>query len=222
MVSYRPDLASALRAFDRRERGMVVGWALDNVSFSLGFEFRSHIAKVLPTQCVPVSADAFAAMDYEFRWLYGALAWSCLGQTEGDLEPKEPAKAAHGLPRLEWLNEDVDLLLAYAKGAKTELVMIEAKGFTAWKAEQVARKVNRHEELFGRGGDRFPGVCPHLLFAGPVAPKLVDANWAPWMLRDEKPAFIALPQPTGAKYAISRGKAASGKWRIKPSKWPGP
>lgn len=213
----RPDLPTALKAFDRRERGLVVGWALDNVAFSPGFEFRTQLERALPPACGPVSADAFVAMDYELRWLYGALAWSSLGKTTGQLVPDPDAD----LPELNWLNEDADLLVAYSKGEITHLVLIEAKGYTSWNREQIDRKVTRHRDLFLASGNRFPGVCPHLVFAGPKAPTKGDVEWADWMLRNGEPAFVPLPQPTGSKYRMTLGKKDSGQWSIKPSRWPG-
>ena len=216
-----PDLPTALRAFDRRERGLVVAWALDRIGFSLGYEFRSQLASALPSSCSPVSADAFAAMDYEMRWLHGALA-AIVGQEAGPVAPIEQNGVDDSsLPPLEWTNEDVDLLVAYSKGVTTQLLMIEAKGYTKWNAQQTVHKKDRLTALFGEEGNRIPRVCPHLVFVGPVPPQKGTSEWPEWMLRDGQPVFIPLPQPTGQKYRLARKHAADGTWKIEPARWPG-
>lgn len=214
------DLPGALRAFDRRERGLVVAWALDRIGFSIGFEFRTQLAQSLPASCSPVSADAFAAMDYEMRWLHGALA-ATIGVTEGYVA--QAATEEHGslLPPLPWTNEDVDLLVAYSKEAGVQLLMIEAKGYTSWDPNQISHKKERLRALFGEDGRRFPGVCPHLVFVGPVPPRKGGEPWPEWMLTDNEPVFIPLPQPTGQKYRLARKGASEDMWRTEPVKWPG-
>lgn len=214
------DLPGALRAFDRRERGLVVAWALDRIGFSIGYEFRSQLADALPDSCSPVSADAFAAMDYEMRWLHGALA-ATIGETEGFVAQATPEEHESLLPPLPWTNEDVDLLVAYSKEAGVQLLMIEAKGYMPWDTNQIAHKKERLMALFGEDGRRFRGVCPHLVFVGPVPPSKGSTPWPEWMLKDNQPVFIPLPQPTGQKYRLARKSASEGKWRTEPVKWPG-
>jgi hypothetical protein len=223
------DLPGALRAFDRRERGLVVAWALDRIGFSIGYEFRTQLGDALPDSCSPVSADAFAAMDYEMRWLHGALAAS-IGQTEGSVAQTvadgyvaqtTANKQESMLPPLPWTNEDVDLLVAYSKESGVELLMIEAKGYTSWDANQIAHKKERLRAMFGEDGRRFPEVCPHLVFVGPVPPSKGSTAWPQWMLADNEPVFIPLPQPTGQKYRVARKSASEDKWRTESVKWPG-
>lgn len=214
------DLPGALRAFDRRERGLVVAWALDRIGFSIGYEFRTQLAVALPPSCSPVSADAFAAMDYEMRWLHGALA-ATIGITEGQVMKGAAEERKSELPPLPWTNEDVDLLVAYSKGAKVQLLMIEAKGYTSWHANQIAHKKERLRALFGDDGRRFHGVCPHLIFVGPVPPGKGSTPWPEWMLKDNKPVFIPLPQPTGQKYRLARKSSSEDTWTTELVKWPG-
>ena len=75
------DLADALRALNRRERFLVIGWALDRLTFQLGWEFKSRLQRVLMDGRfeLEVPADAFIAMDYPMLWVEAALDWSMGG-----------------------------------------------------------------------------------------------------------------------------------------------
>jgi hypothetical protein len=64
------ELLENLKAFNRRERFFVVGWALDNPHFTVGDEFRAHLARDTGIQ---IPADAFCAMDFPLDWIKGCL-----------------------------------------------------------------------------------------------------------------------------------------------------
>jgi hypothetical protein len=158
-------------------------------------------------------------MDYEMRWLHGALA-TLVDEFEGAIEGDGSPAHEGSLPPLQWTNEDLDLLVAYSRGPRVELLLIEAKGYTKWDPKQVAHKVERLRSLFGEDGRRFPGVCPHLIFVGPVPPKANDP-WPSWALAEGKPVFMKLPQPTGDKYRLARTSASEFRWETETVRWPG-
>ena len=47
--------------------------------------------------------------------------------------------------------EDIDLLIAFEKQAKTHLVLVEAKGGTAWGNDQLRSKASRLQHIFAKG-----------------------------------------------------------------------
>src|SRR6266540_3355550 len=95
-----PTLLENLKAFNRKERFFVVGWALDNPDFSLGNGFREQVKR--DTGLV-VPAHAFCAMDYHLDWLLGCLLVTKGEQPTYSMLDTGPNKT----------NDDVDLLIAY-------------------------------------------------------------------------------------------------------------
>lgn len=218
-------LLDALSAFNRRERHILVGWVLDRLSFQLGHEFRDELRRVIG---VPVPADAFAAMDYNLNWLCSALMSS-----EGQIDVGRPPHQFDPDDGIDFGdNSDTDLVVAFAHGTKTHIVLLEAKGFTKWDPAQIKRKAERLRLIFGDSGARFSNVTPYWVF---VSPKPISelAQWpkslVSWMLDGEgKPRHLPLPQPSSHKYALLRcdqlGQPAenAGYWTIRPDPWPGP
>jgi len=101
-----PSLLDALGAFNRRERFILVGWALDRLTFPLGHEFRQELSKLVGMH-PPLPADAYVAMDYNLNWLCAALMWSA-----GLVDDKEsrPDDATDGMYLGD--NSDSDLVVA--------------------------------------------------------------------------------------------------------------
>jgi hypothetical protein len=79
-----PSLLNAPGAFNRRERFILVRWALDRLTFPLGHEFRDELSRLIGMHS-PLPADAYVAMDYNLNWLCAALMWS-----KGLVDYKEP------------------------------------------------------------------------------------------------------------------------------------
>jgi len=211
-------LLDAIQSFNRRERHILVGWVLDRHTFPLGHEFRDALSAVLRSVSVP--ADAYVAMDYTLNWLTAALMWS-----SGEMVQDKPSElvGAHGIDLGD--NSDVDLIVAFARGVKTHVVLLEAKGFTKWNRKQLEHKCDRLKRLFGEDGDHFDEVQPHWVFVSPGKPP--EANWAKWMLEPttKEPYFLPLPQPGSHKFAITRcdetgKKKDAGYWRISRDPWP--
>lgn len=227
-------LLDALMSFNRRERHILVGWVLDRLTFPLGHEFRDALSKNL---AIDVPADAYVAMDYNLNWLCGALMLSA-GRIEGSVHPYG---FEDGIDLGD--NSDSDLLVAFARGSETHVILLEAKGYTGWDTKQLKRKSARLRTIFCKSGNKFSGVRPYWVFVSPKAPTMEVATWmvdaagadpqpAPepteWMLdRKGQPRYLPLPQPASHKLAIARcdefgKKSGSGKhWKIGPSAWPG-
>jgi hypothetical protein len=214
-----PSLLDALRGFNRRERQILIGWVLDRLSFPLGHEFRDALTGVLG---VSVPADAYVAMDYNLNWLCAALIWSDgrVGQKRARrFDPDDGIDLGD--------NSDSDLVVAFGRGSKTHVVLLEAKGYTGWTTKQLKHKCARLRGIFGETGTEFGGVVPSWVFVSPTPPPHLD--WAPWMLGPDNrgPRHLSLPQPSDHKFAIARcdemGKKAreGGYWQIQPDPWPG-
>lgn len=215
-----PSLIEALQAFNRRERQILVGWVLDRITFPLGYEFRDVLSGVLSPLRVP--ADSYVAMDYTLNWLAAALMWSSGEVTGHDVEVQNPATGVDVQDI-----SDTDLLVAFAHGSETHLVLLEAKGYTKWDTQQLKRKIERLSTIFGHDGERFASVIPHWVFVSPGPPP--NLNWAKWMVDPSTgaPHYLPLPQPAGHKLAIGRcdengKKKDGGYWTIRESPWPTP
>lgn len=221
-----PSLLDAMGAFNRRERFILVGWALDRLTFPLGHEFRDELSKVIGMH-PPLPSDAYVTMDYNLNWLCGALMWS-----QGLVDEEEPRlyDPHDGVELGD--NSDSDLVVAFARGSKTHVVLLEAKGFMKWDVPVLKHKAGRLKEIFGESGDRFPDVVPYWVLISPMPPS-EKANWtddlAEWMLDPDtgEPRHLLLPQPSSHKFALGRCDALGkrkdgGHWKIRRDPWPGP
>jgi hypothetical protein len=209
--STTPSLIDYLRQFNRKERFFLVGWALGNPSFTLGESFCSELQKDLQLP-VGIPADAFVAMDYHLEWLYAALRMASNGGNAGPF-PNPPqvsvggSSRASSVPLVLGNQEDIDLLIAFASGDCTYLLLIEAKGATGFTNKQMLSKVRRLSAIFNDPSVSELKIEKRLIIASPVEPsKLVAADWQPWMLRDsspKKPWWIPMAFPKQA-LAVSR------------------
>ena len=194
-----PSLLDALGAFNRRERFILVGWALDRLTFPLGHEFRDELSKLVGMH-PPLPADAYVAMDYNLNWLCAALMWSA-----GLVDDKEPLPddATDGIDLGD--NSDSDLVVAFARGPKTYVMLLEAKGFTAYGPRQLEHKCARLKAIFDESGTRFSDVVPYWVFVSPKPPPALEAP-AEWMLDPDTGLLrhLLLPQASSHKFAIAR------------------
>jgi hypothetical protein len=193
-------LLDALQGFNRRERHILVGWVLDRLTFPLGHEFRQALSSNLfpdddHAHSSNVPADSYVAMDYTLNWLAAALLWSEKDLDEGQIRSYE---AEEGIELSD--NSDTDLLIAFARGAQTHVVLLEAKGYTPWQTKQLKHKCERLTTIFGKDGKRFSNVTAHWVFVSPGTPPTLE--WPPWILD---------PRTNNAGY-----------WKIRSDRWPGP
>lgn len=187
-------LVENLKAFNRRERFFVVGWALDNSAFKLGDAFRKQLAEDTGFE-VPV--DAFCAMDFPLDWIIG-----CLWLTKG-AQPTYPMLETGDVNKS---NDDVDLLIAYQDQGKTHLLMIEAKGVTGWKNKQLQNKAERLRQIFGaeETPGNWPHVEPHFVLASPKKSEHINVeSWPLWMKSNEQPKWwLELALPAGMRKIV--------------------
>jgi hypothetical protein len=79
---------TALRAFNRKERFLLVQWALDRPGFALGGGFRNKLEQACG---LDLSGEAVVAMDYHLDWLYAALMWASDPSIQPGLQVARPA-----------------------------------------------------------------------------------------------------------------------------------
>ena len=177
-----------LRRFNRKERFFLVGWALGNREFRLAPAFRRGISSVLS---LDVPRDAFVAMDYHLDWIYGSAFLSATDDAEGIHSNMDGLVSGS--------QEDMDLVVAFHAGESAHLIMVEAKGVTAWTNKQATSKARRLEAIFGQGGDRWSHICPHFVIVSPREPQGLECSrWPGWMKRsDGRPYWVKMKIPGG-------------------------
>ncbi|MBI2855286.1 MAG: hypothetical protein HYX93_00380 [Chloroflexi bacterium] len=204
-----PTLIDTLRSFNRKESFYLVGKALGNASFQLSEPFRGELSSKIG---VPVPANAFWATDYHLDCLYAALhLWS---------HDSQFTMADNSQGHIEGNQRDVDLLVAFEKDSITHLVLLEAKGATAWTTKQMLSKSDRLRLIFGEDGKDFRGVEPHFLLTSPRRPRYLKTKlWPQWMRGIEDPTWILLSWPENLVKATRCGpdgkQSHSGKfWKV--------
>ena len=106
-------------------------------------------------------------MDYHLEWLFAAVRGAQVGQRYSNAD--EFVKGNQ---------EDIDLLVAFDEGKKAHLILLEAKGDTAWSNKQMQSKVDRLTAVFnGADSER---VEPHFVFVSRRPPSIED-RMAPWI-----------------------------------------
>lgn len=179
-------LVPYLRRLNRKERYFLVGLALGNREFRLGDGFREQLSDLLGLR---VPEDAFVAMDYHLDWLCAAI---CLAATSGEAgpHPRDPRLIGG-------TQEDVDLLVAFDDEEESHVVMIEAKGVTAYSNRQFRSKLERLSAVFAMPQAR--RLVPHFVLVSPARPRYLQHEGCPrWMLdRQGQLAWLPLPIPPG-------------------------
>jgi len=164
-------LLENLDACNQTERDAIVKTVLGSPTISL--RIRTLLNKGLNAQ-VPV--DAYWAIDFNIDWINLALNLTYRPSASGIYENLQGLHHAN--------NEDIDLFVAYADHAVFHLIMLEGKGQTRWRPDQLRHKVQRLRSIFGEDGDTWPSVIPHFGIISPLCPTtLSDIPWARWMGR---------------------------------------
>jgi hypothetical protein len=185
-----------LARFNRKERFLLVGWALDNNDFRLGDKFRASVKRELGID-IP-KQDCFAAMDYHLDWLYASLLLGTKGgETESHANPRIVERSeGTKTPVIGATQEDIDFIIAYEDGADCHIVIIEAKGVTGCTSRQMESKADRLRAYFGMDGKKWgEKVIPHFAIVSPKsAPEgLRIKGWPTWMKPDGRVPFIEMP-----------------------------
>lgn len=167
-----------LLRLNRKERFFVVAaatgsMAMEGPAFRLAEDFRAALGRRLGLS-VPSSALGF--MDYHLDWLHAAatLASRGAGWPDEPLPNEPPNRVARGT------QEDIDFVVCFEREGEATLILLEAKGHTAWTNSQVGSKLRRLTEIFGPGGDRVPGVHPILCLWSHAPAQQLVAEWPAW------------------------------------------
>lgn len=176
------DLIKTLKSFNRKERFYLVSQALGNKDFTLSDEFREQVGNKLN---ISIPSNAFAAMDYHLDWIYASLKYFKESKT---IYPKDE--------NIKATQEDVDLIIAFYNSDTYHLILIEAKGDTAWTNKQLDSKSKRLVKIFGYNGDNWSNVNPYYLIMSPRPSKKLDISIIPkWMLCDGNLNWLPLEMP---------------------------
>ena len=91
--------------------------------------------------------------------------------------------------------EDIDLLIAFDAGGKTYVVLVEAKGDTAWSNRQLGSKATRFQRIFGESPNGTGRIQRHFVLMSPrESNRISTVDWPAWMKSEGgKPHWIELP-----------------------------
>ena len=191
------DTIDYMRLLNRKERFYLMQEALGNATFCLADCFRTKLEDCLsgsPNGDLSIPDHAFVAMDFHLDWIAMALHLAAEG----------PPPSRHRFPLDDISNDglffatqqDVDLLVAFRNDATTHLVMIEAKGDTDWRNDQLDAKAERLCRIFTDDRSRAEQIAPHFVLMSPARPKfLTKKGWPSWMMRNGEPLWLPLPLP---------------------------
>ena len=154
----------------------------------IGPAFRRQISSAVGLR---VTSDSFVAMDYHLDWIYASAFLAATGDTN-TVHPHKDGLVSGS-------QEDMDLVVAFSAGETAHLIMVEAKGVTAWTNKQATSKARRLEAIFGQRGDTWPHIRPHFVIVSPREPAELDcSSWPGWMKRDDgRPYWIKMEIPSG-------------------------
>ena len=185
-------LIDNLKAFNRKERFILLHKVLgfSDQSFRLGDAFRAELSECLKVDIPP---DAFVAMDYHFDWLQMAMFLIDYPRPGGPIPNPGNKDLVVGN------QQDIDVLIAFEKDARTHLVLVEAKGDTAWSNDQLELKVERLQRIFAKDRPGRDAVEPHFVM---MSPKESDNETLKNTLAELdkaviSPIWLPLPLPNG-------------------------
>lgn len=178
-----------LKSFNRKERFLLLHKALgvDGQSFILGDTFRIELGHLLK---VVIPKDAFVAMDYHLDWLQMVVYLTA------NQAPDWPIRNDN---LVDGNQEDIDLLVAFEDCRSTYLILIEAKGVTAWSSSQMKSKTERIKRIFHNVGSWADRVIPRFLIMSPTRPQRIEQEdwWPEWMAPGGRLRWLPLPLPEG-------------------------
>ncbi|MYH68008.1 MAG: hypothetical protein F4152_05515 [Dehalococcoidia bacterium] len=193
-----------LESFNRKERFHLLRTALGEDTFTLEEGFRTCLGEKIGAE---VPSKAFVAMDYHLDWLQMALYLAANPSSDGPI-PNPDNDLFEGSQR------DIDLVVAFDEGAKTHLVLVEAKLETGWSNSQLRCKAKRLCRIFGTDRPGAALVTPHFVLTSPRESKNIDAAcWPEWMKPGGEPLWMELPKPWGL-LKVTRGTEDSGTVQI--------
>lgn len=180
-------LIELLKRFNRKERFHLLNQVVAG-GVSLDKDMARELDKKLSLGSLLYdnSDRCFIAMDYHLDWLYAALFLATLKEIDSDEVPRqffkrECLKALDGAPIVKGNQEDIDLLIGVEREGVVHLIMIEAKGDTAWSTKQMKSKIKKLKAIFGDVGDNFDHVKPHYVLLSPREPQKLKLTLPEWI-----------------------------------------
>lgn len=203
--SQKPQEASfleLLKSFNRKERFHLLSDAL-NDPFNLSDDYRCRLQCAINTT---VPNSAWVAMDYHLDWISVAVelykAKRC---------PDSCGKLDNSNNTLFRANQqDIDLVIAFEVGTKTNLILVEAKAYEAkWDKNQLSSKLDRLREIFE---PPVKGIYPYLVLTSPRR----GENWVRTRLKNDQAMFGTFSNSTyymtldlSPRFKITRGEVGS-------------
>ena len=178
----KPDLIELLESFNRKERYFLIKQALGH--FELADQFRKELGDAID---VAIPSDSFTAMDYHLDSIAAALVSYKRGKIS-DIFDNPRKQDNYSTQLVTGWPQDIDLLVAFQMDKIYHLIMVEAKGTTAWIGKQIDSKADRLEHIFGHDGNQYRDVRPHFCLMSPGKPRLRStSNWPDWMTEPSPP-----------------------------------
>lgn len=217
-------LHETLVRFNRKERYILLEWALGATDFPLADDFRRHLHEHCDVQ---VPERAFVAMDYHLDWLYAAVELT-FGTGKPDSPNPRPAPPKDHEPSeaaLSFTQEDIDLLVVFVDhDGMHRVLLIEAKGYSGWSNPQLRHKARRLGAIFGPDGNHYKrNVQPQLILTGPKEPAGIKTDgWPDWAAGYK---FMPMPGPLLDRRQVMRcmqdGTTSKhgDHWKIVDSPW---
>jgi len=176
-----------LDRLNRKERYFLIGMALGNPMFKLSSAFRQKLSKKYG---FTVPDTAFVAMDYHLNWIFVAAALAFDNPVKDNIFD-------NGGRIVDGTQEDVDLLVAFEdKSSMNHVIMLEAKGFTAFSNRQFKHKMERIKSIFDEKGDRWPEVKPYFGVISSREPIKLQADIYPsWLEVESKIPWFEMSLP---------------------------
>jgi len=176
-----------LERLNRKERYFLIGMALGNPEFKLNSEFRQKLSE---KYCLAVPDTAFVAIDYHLNWIFSAVALAFDSPVRDNIFNNKG-----GI--IDGTQEDVDLLVAFEdKSSMNHVIMLEAKGFTAFSNRQFTHKMDRLKSIFGEKGNRWPKVKPYFgLISSRESGKLKTNICPSWLKVEGRIPWFEMPLP---------------------------
>jgi len=177
-----------LDRLNRKERYFLIGMALGNSKFKLNSAFRQKLSDMYYPLAVPDTA--FVAMDYHLNWIFVAAALAFDNPVRENIFDNKDRI-------VDGTQEDVDLLVAFEdKSSMNHVIMLEAKGFTAFSNRQFKHKMDRIKSIFGENGDRWPEVKPYFgLISSRESERLETDVFPSWLKVENKIPWFEMPLP---------------------------
>ncbi len=199
-----------LDRLNRKERFFLIGTVLGNPNFTLDAKFRTELSSKFG---LDIPANAFVAMDYHLNWIYAAAVLTFSS-------PEKDRLWDNSGGFIDGTQEDVDLLVAFTdKFDITHLIMLEAKGVTAFSNKQFEHKMDRFKKIYRKNDDwRWPNVKTYFGLVSRRKPQRLHLDKCPsWLKVDDEIPWLEIQIPENRLTVF--GCDAAGKPNEKRAFW---